>query len=121
MRKLIWILLILPFFIPDSVYSFHQTSANYDSLYYYGSGGFVETTATQDIGGGIGQTVIGEINKDLYNHAIFYGIFWINTTYTSPIPTLFPFIFSIYDYRMETITLNWSSINVTTLGPSTCS
>lgn len=108
MRKLIWILLILPFFIPDSVYSFHQTSANYDSLYYYGSGGFVETTATQDIGGGIGQTVIGEINNAAFSYSIYYGIFWVNVTYTAPSALFLPVSIYIEDFGIEWIKLNWT-------------
>jgi len=108
MKKTIIITLILIILAVGIANAFHQVGASYDALYYYGGGGLIETTATQDIGAGIGQVQIGEINNMAYNVAIYYGIFYVNVTYTTGTSFFLPVALYIEDFGIEWVKLNWT-------------
>lgn len=114
-------MIVLLVSIPASQ-SIQTSSTNFDANLYFGANGYTERTPTATVGSGIGQTAIGEINIETYPFAAQYGIFYINVTdYTLPYSILVAFQFSIYDRFMESIILNFSQVNITTLNTSSCS
>ena len=108
MKKVIIILMILFAFTIGIANAFHQVGTSYDALYYFGGGGLIESTATKEIGAGIGQVEIGEINTLAYNVAIYYGIFYVNVTYTTGTSVFLPVTLFIEDFGIEWVKLNWT-------------
>jgi hypothetical protein len=106
MKKLL-ILTLVAVYLVTIAYSFKIESSNYDALTYFGAGGNVETYGSTDVGTGIGQTVIGEINREADPYSIFYGIFYINVSFTVPLEIQF-FRINISDYGMEWMKFNWT-------------
>lgn len=110
MKTIIILTMSAIFFIVllNFVEPFQINSSSYDTSLYFGAGGYAESTATLDVGAGIGQITIGEISIVTYSVAIQYGIFWINVSYSVP-PALFPSIgIYIEDFGIEWIKLNWT-------------
>ena len=107
MKMKLLILLFVCILIP-TVHAFKTNTTTFDSLFYFGSGGYAEPTATFDVGTGIGQTTIGEISTGSFNHAVQYGIFWVNVTYTIPSALTLPIGITIEDFGIEWVKLNWT-------------
>lgn len=106
--KTIIILIIMFMILLTSSIAYQTNSTSYDALMYFGAGGYAEQTATLDVGTGIGQTVIGEINNAAFSYSIYYGIFWVNVTYTAPSALFLPVSIYIEDFGIEWIKLNWT-------------
>ena len=106
MKKLLIISLLVLLFTMFIVEALSPSSTNYNTNLYFGSGGYVESTATQRVAGGIGQTVIGSIPATS-SYIIRYGIFYINVTYSVPSVASY-FGFNIEDYGIEWVKFNWT-------------
>lgn len=88
--------------------AFQVNSSSYDTSLYFGAGGYAESTATLDVGAGIGQITIGEISTPIYSVAIQYGIFWINVSYSVPAALIPTIGIHIEDFGIEWVKLNWT-------------